>query len=140
MKAQVKVLIFIACLNLSVGMVIGLQVAGTEYMQPDQAPISAEEYEKHFNATETAGSWRASPFSGIPIIGDIFSGFQFLWQNFQYLIDGFPMFLQWISNTYVLDAETQAALNYIIWALRGIYAIMMGILAIEFISGRVLTD
>lgn len=140
MKAQFKVLVFIACLNLSIGMIIGLQLPGTEYIQPAQPDMSAEEYEEHFNATDIAEAWGATPFSGIPIIGDIFSGLNFLWSNFAYLIDGFPMLLQWISDSYVLDAETQTALNYIIMALRGLYALMMGILVIEFISGRVLTD
>jgi len=139
-KTQVRILIFMACLNLSVGLVVGLQLAGTEFVQAGNHTISAEEYEEHFNATDVAEGWKSSPFSGIPIIGDIFSGLNFLWSNFQYLIDGFPIFLQWISDTYILDAETQAALNYVIWALRGLYAIMITIFAIEFISGRVLTD
>jgi len=139
-KAQFKVLIFIACLNLSVGLVIGLGLPGTEYMQPAQPAMSAEDYEEHFNATDIVGGWDTNIITGIPIIGDIFSGLQFLWRNFQYLIDGFPMFLTWISDTYILDAETQTALNYIIWVLRGIYAIMMGVFVIELISGRVIAD
>lgn len=140
MKTQVRILLFIVCLNLAVGMIIGLGLPGTEYVQPAKPSVSAEEYEEHFNATETASGWQASPYSGIPIIGDIFSGFQFLFINCRYLIDGFPMVLGWISDTYVLNAETQTALNYIIWALRGMYAVMMSLFVIEFISGRIMTD
>lgn len=140
MKTQFKILIFIACLNLSVGLVVDLHLAGTEFVQPAQSGMNATQYEEHFNTTDIVEGWGSTPFSGIPIIGDIFSGLQFLWSNFVYLIDGFPQFLNWISDTYILDAGTQNALNYIIWALRGLYAIMMGILVIEFISGRVLTD
>jgi hypothetical protein len=140
MKTQMRILIFIACLNLSVGIVVGLALPGTEFMQPAQPSMNATEYESHFNATDVAEGWGSTPFSGIPVIGDIFSGLNFLWSNFQYLIDGFPIFLQWISDTYILDVETQNALNYILWALRGIYAVMMGLFVIEFISGRVMTD
>jgi len=140
MKAQVRILIFMACLNLSVGVVIALALPGTEYVNPAQPSMNGTEYEEHFNATDIVEGWDSSPFSGIPVIGDIFSGLQFLVTNFLYLIDGFPIFLNWISDTYVFDSATQNALGYIIWALRGIYAVMMSILVIEFISGRVMTD
>lgn len=140
MKAQVRILIFMACLNLSVGVIVGLALPGTEYVQPARQNMTAQEYEEHFNATDIAEGWGSSPFSGIPVIGDIFSGLNFLWRNFAYLIDGFPIFLTWISDTYVFDSATQNALGYLMWALRGIYAVMMGLLVIEFISGRVMTD
>jgi len=140
LKTQFKILIFIACLNLSVGLVVDLHLAGTEFVQPANPTMNATEYEEHFNATDIVGGWDTNILTGIPLIGDIFSGLNFLWSNFVYLIDGFPQFLNWISDTYVLDAGTQNALNYIVWALRGLYAMMIGILVIEFISGRVLTD
>lgn len=139
MKIQFKILMFMLCLNLSVGLAIQLGVAGTEYFQPTN-PSNASEYEEHFNATAIADRWEATPFSGIPIVGDIFSGFQFLFQNIQYLLDGFPMFLQWVSDTYLTDATARLNFSYITNTLRAIFAVLMSIMVIEFISGRYLTD
>lgn len=139
MKTQFKILIFMMCLNLSVGIAIGLAVPGTEYVQPSN-PSNTSEYEEHFNATAIAEGWQATPFSGIPVIGDIFSGFNFLFQNIQYLLDGFPMFLTWLSDTYITDASARTAFLIITMALRAIFAVLMSVMAIEFISGRYFTD
>jgi len=130
---------FMLCLNLSVGIAIGLGVPGTEYVQPTN-PSNASEYEEHFNATDIADRWGATPFSGIPVIGDIFSGFSFLFQNIQYLLDGFPMFLTWISDTYITDATARTSFFIITNALRAIFAVLMSVMVVEFISGRYLTD
>ena len=140
MRIQFQILLFFVCLNLATGMVIALELPGTEYVQPAKPEMSAEDYEAHFNATETAEGWGATPILGIPVIGDIFSGFQFLFNNIRYLIDGFPMFLAWVSDTYIIDAGAQTAFGYITNALRAIYAILMSIFVMEFISGRVVTE
>lgn len=139
MRVQFQILAFIVCLNLAVGLSIALGLPGTGYVQAT-APSNATEYEEHFNATEIAQGWGATPYSGIPVIGDIFSGFQFLWRNLQYLIDGFPMLLTWISDTYIIDAGAQTAFNIIANALRAVYALLITIFVIEFITGRVMTD
>ena len=139
MKVQFQALVFFACLNLATGLIIALGLPGTEYVQAVN-PSNASEYEEHFNATEVAEGWAATPFSGIPVIGDIFSGFQFLWRNLQYLIDGFPMFLTWMSDTYITSSDARSAFNIIANALRAVYAILISVLVIEFITGRYLTD
>ena len=139
MKTQWAILLFIACLNLSVGMIIALALPGTEYVQASN-PSNASDYEAHFNATETAESWGATPFSGIPMIGDIFSGFQFLWRNFQYLIDGFPMLLNWLSDSFIVDASAKTAFFIITNVMRALFAILTSMFVIEFISGRIMTD
>ena len=143
MQTQWKILLFIVCLNLATGMVIALALPGTAYVMANNPgnPVSnASDYESHFNATEVAEGWQATPFSGIPVVGDIFSGFQFLFQNLQYLIDGFPTFLTWISDTYLVDASARAAFSIISNGLRAMYAILMSIWVIEFISGRYMTN
>lgn len=139
LKTQFRILMFMVCLNLSVGLIIGLALPGSEWVQAS-TPINASEYESHFNATEIAEGWESTPFSGIPIIGDIFSGFNFLWVNIQYLLDGFPMFLTWVSDTYLTDPEAKTAFGLIAWTLRGIYAVIMSVMAIEFITGRMFTE
>lgn len=139
MRIQWKILLFIVCLNLATGLTIALALPGTEYVQPAN-PSNASDYEEHFNATDIAEGWEATPYSGIPIIGDIFSGFQFLWRNIQYLVDGFPMFLTWISDTYLVDASARLSFLIITNALRAVYAILMSLMVIEFITGRYPTD
>ena len=139
MKTQFQILLFIACLNLATGMIIALALPGTEYVQATN-PSNSSEYEEHFNATETAGDWGENIITGIPIIGDIFSGFNFLWRNFQYLIDGFPMLLTWLSDTFIVDASAKTAFTIIANVMRALFAILMTVFAIEFISGRVTTD
>lgn len=137
MKLQFQILLFIVCLNLATGMVIALGLPGTDYVQASN-PSNVSEYESHFNATEIAEGWGASDI-GIPVVGDIFSGFQFLFRNIQYLIDGFPLFLTWISDTYIIDATTKTSFAIITNVMRAIYAILMSMLLIEFISGRYFT-
>jgi len=128
------------CLNLSVGLIIGLQLPGSEWTQATETGVNATDYEEHFNATQIVGSWQENIIYGIPIVGDIFSGLQFLWGNLQYLVDGFPMFLTWVSDTYITEAEGRTAFALIANALRGIYMIMVSIMVIEFITGRYMTD
>ena len=118
---------------------MGLALPGTGYVA-NGPPVNATEYEQHFNGTAIAKGWSGTPFSGIPIIGDIFSGLGFLWQNVQYIVDGLPMFLNWIKNSYITDTSAQLAFDVIANAIRAIYALLIAMLAIEFISGRYFTE
>jgi len=120
-------------------MVIELNLAGTEYVQASN-PSNVTEYADHFNATEVAGSWESTPFSGIPIVGDIFSAFQFLYRNLQYLFLGFPMFLAWIGDAFIVDATALTAYNTIVTVLGAVFAVTMSIFVIEFIGGRYMTE
>lgn len=140
MKVQWEILLFLFVLNLVVGLAVVLQVPGTAYANPATSGVNATEYEGHFNATEVAEGWSATPFSGIPIIGDIFGGFNFLFTTVGYLIDGFPVFLTWIKDSYITDYAAQVAFDIIANVLRAIYALLMTIFIIEFISGRILSD
>lgn len=139
MKTQYELLLGLFVLNLSIGIVIGLALPGTEYVAGGQ-PINATEYEAHFNGTQIATGWQGTPFLGIPVIGDIFAGFNFLVQNFQYLVDGLPKLLTFISETYIADASGQLAFAVIANALRAVYALLIFVFFIEFISGRVFSD
>lgn len=124
-------------------MVVALALPGTDYVMasnPSNPASNASSYESHFNATDIADKWGANPFSGIPVVGDIFSGFQFLYQNLHYLVDGFPTFLRWIGDTYMVDASARIAFDIISNVLRAVYAILMSIFVIEFISGRYMTN
>lgn len=139
MKLQFQILLFIMCLNLATGLVIALSLPGTEYVQA-QNPGTATDYESTFNATEVGGSWGATPFYGIPVIGDIFAGFQFLFTHISFLIDGFPEFLTWISDSYITDASGRVAFTVITNALRAVYAVLICFWFIEYIGGRYFVD
>lgn len=127
-------------LNLVVGAVVLLNVPATEYVNPVSPDLDASDYESHFNATDIAESWSATPFSGVPIVGDIFGGFNFLWQMIGYLIDGFPTLLNWICDSYITSTAGQTAFWVIANVLRAIEAVLVCTFIIEFISGRVFSD
>ena len=143
MKIQWKILLFIVCLNLAVGMTIALQLPGTEYVYPSDpggTQQDAASYEEHFNATDIANRWGASYVSGIPIVGDIMAAFQFFVLNWQYLLDGFPTFINWCADTFLTDAFSRISFFVIANAFRAVYGILMCMLFIEFIGGRILSD
>ena len=131
---------FIFCLNLAIGLVIVLQFPGTVNVNPAGAGVNATEYEAHFNATVLGKGWQQTPFSGIPMIGDIFGGFNFLIQDIGYLMDGFPVLLLQLRDTYITDQAGIDAFDVIANALRAVYALLISIFLIEFISGRVFSD
>lgn len=137
MKVQWEILLFMFCLNLAFGLVIQLNMPGTLYVRAAYAGYTnATEYEEHFNATAVVDNWKSGPFSGIPMIGDIFAGAFFLWQNIEYLIDGFPAMLIFIDTSYITSSEGHATFFIITSALRAVYALMMVMFIIELISGR----
>ncbi|MFA5365958.1 MAG: hypothetical protein WC325_12315 [Candidatus Bathyarchaeia archaeon] len=127
-------------LNLAIGLVISLNAPGTVYVRAAYNGVNATEYEAHFNSTEIATGWEGSPFSGIPMIGDIFAGFNFLWQNIKYLVDGFPALLTYLDNSFITSSEGHAAFFIVNSALRAVYALLITMFLIEFISGRIFTD
>jgi len=140
LKVQWSILLFIICLNLATGLCISLSVPGSEYVQASLPGGNASDYESHFNSTDIVDSWQDNIIRSIPILGDIFSGVAFLFRNIQYLIDGFPTFLNWISDTYLVDAGSKTAFAVISNALRAMYVILMAVFAIEFLSGRNITE
>ena len=103
MKVQWQILLGIFVINLAFGLVMAIGVAGTENVGPVDPSIDPEEYEEHFNATQTAESWSQNPFSGIPVVGDIFAGFNLMYQNIGYLIDGFPILLSYVKDAYIVE-------------------------------------
>jgi hypothetical protein len=119
---------------------MGLALPGTTVVAsgPVLDSSQADQYQEQFNASRIVASWGATPFSGIPVIGDIFAGFNFMWQNVQYILNGLPMFLQYLSNTYITDIAAYNSFIIITYALEAIYAFLMVWFLIEFISGRIL--
>lgn len=140
MRVQYELLLWIFIINLTVGLVIILAFPGTEYVSPSGTGVNATDYEAHFNSSEIIRGWGATPFSGIPVIGDIFSGFNFLVQDFGYLIDGLPTLLTYLRNTYITDSTGMTVFDIIANTLRAVYALLMCVFLIEFFSGRIFSD
>ncbi len=140
MKTQWEILLFLFCLNLSIGLIAALQLPGVDYVNPaNNSASDASQYEEHFNSTDIMG-WQPTPFSGIPIIGDIFAGFQFLIGNIRYLVDGFPSLLTYLKDSYITDASGRLAFDIIANVLRAVFALLISVFLIEFISGRLFHD
>ena len=120
---------------------MGLALPGTTIVHGATTTANATQYEQQFNSSKIE-QWggNGNPLQGIPIIGDIFGGFLYLTQNIQFLIDGLPQLLTYISDTYIQDASAQTAFTVIAYAIRAIYAFLIALFLIEFISGRYFTE
>ena len=124
------------CLNLGTAAVVALALPGTTYFAPIPTGGEEEDYEATWNATQMLYAWPATPFSGIPILGDIFSGIFLVWNQVQLLVDGFPRFLGWICDNYIRDADGLAAFTVVMWMLRAMFAIVLTWFVVELITGR----
>jgi len=139
LKTQWQILLYVLCFNLAIGVIVGVAVPGTAFFSPT-TPLDTEEAEGQFDPEEVM-EWGSTPFSGIPLIGDIFAGFQFLISNFRFLIDGFPLLLEWMADSFGITGTTaEAPLLVITWTIRAVFTAMISIFLIEFISGRVFSD
>jgi hypothetical protein len=115
-------------------------LAGVSFASPTSSTIDPTGYEAHFNATKIAKGWSSTPFSGIPLIGDIFAGFNFMYQNLGYLIDGFPILLNWLKDSFITDPTARLAFDILANALRAVFALLICIFFIEYIGGRIISD
>ena len=141
MKAAWELLLGLFIINLSIGVVMGLALPGTAAVHAGGPIANATQYESQFNSSkiETWGG-NGNPLQGIPVIGDIFGGFLYLTQNIQFLIDGLPQLLNFIKDSYITDPSGQLAFDIIANALRAIYAFLICLFLVEFISGRYFTE
>lgn len=140
MRTQWELLLGLFIINLSVGVVMGLALPGTAFVHSSGSITNATQYEQQFNASKIE-QWggNGNPLQGIPVIGDIFGGFIFLTQNIQFLIDGLPSLLTFIEHSYI-DPNAWWAFDVLANALRAIYAFLIVMFLIEFISGRIFTE
>jgi hypothetical protein len=137
MKLAFEILFYIMCINLATGVVIGLNLGGVnQVMQPTNPYVDPLDLEEQFNATAQAESWSSTPFSGIPIIGDIFAGFDFLIRNIAFLLGGFPYLLEWFADSFIVDATARISFSVLANCLRGLFAVIGSWFVVEFISGR----
>ena len=132
-------MLYLLCFNLAIGVIVSMSVPGTSFFSPT-SPLESEFGEEQFDPEEIM-EWGSTPFSGIPLIGDIFAGFQFLITNFRFLIDGFPMLLEWMADSFgITGTSAEAPFTAITWMVRVVFLAMTSIFLIEFISGRVFSD
>lgn len=138
MKTQFIFLVLVACLNVTALLVLNISVSGTpiiaglDYVHPVNG-TDYDDFEERFNATDTMDRWSDSPFSGIPLIGDTFSGLSNFFDTFRFLIDGVGTLIEWCGS---FIPAGQTVFTYIAWAIRVLTGIMAVTLIVEFISGR----
>jgi len=140
MKTQFIFLLVVLALNLTITLCFSLEtsdgeplIPGVKYVHPVNATGDFDDYTDKFNATEIMEEWQATPFEGVPILGDIFSqGNQFT-NAFGFLIDGVPSLLTWIGS-FIPTAN--AIFTAIANVIRIITAVMFVTLTLEIIGGR----
>lgn len=136
MKVQTLALLFIVCINLCVTMAISLELPATEYMSPLQGGGNSTDYQDQFNSTEVAANWQADRESGLPIVGDIFGGVYFFFNNWEFMVSGLSYVFRWIGDSYLTTATMRTAFDTIANVILAIYAILMAMFLIYLISGR----
>ena len=139
-----KYLFALACINIVAIIIMNTTTAsgdylfpGVKYAKPLNASGSYDEYLERFNATETVEKWQSTPFSGIPIIGDIFSGLNLFWNQFSFLAAGFAPMLTWLTSLVPVNTTV---LTLLCAGLVMLHWVMLCTLIIEFVSGRQLID
>ena len=115
-----------------------LSLPGTSQVSVWQSPLgsNATDYPSQFNATEMAEGWTFPPTIGIPVVGDIWSGFGFLTRLITYVLVGFPLFLTWLGDSFIVGGEALAAWNIIKTVILALFSVVMVTFFIWFISGR----
>lgn len=140
MKTQFIFLMVVLALNLTITLCLTLEtssgeplIPGVKYARPVNATGDFDEYTEKFNATEIMDEWQATPFDGVPLLGDIFSqGNQFV-NAFGFLIDGVPALITW-TGSFIPTA--QIVFLAIANVIRIVTAVMSVTLALEIIGGR----
>ena len=142
MMTQFKILLFLFIINVVAAMVMSATTSKGQYIFPGvqyshglNATGNLTQTEQQFNSTDIVEGWSATPFSGIPIFGDIFFVVIDFARKVRFLVDGFAMMLDWIAG-FIPATGGQVAFNWIANALRAIFVVMIGTLMFEMISGR----
>ena len=135
MKWQTEIIIFICCLNLATGLVVELNAPGTDYVSP-VSPESPEDYEAHYNVTEIGKGWSSRPLANVPILGDIYYGFQTFFRLVSYVFVGFPAFLYSLGDNFITDQAGLNAYHSIAIVVGALFFVVMAFYIVWFISGR----
>lgn len=136
MKFQFKLLLFLVALNLVTTLVMVLGLPGTDFVSASATAGNSTEYQERFNSSEIAEDWRATGDSGLPVVGDVFSGFYFFFSQWEFLISGFSYLLRWIGDSYLTTANAQTTFALIASVLTAIYHILLAVFMIYLITGR----
>ncbi len=141
MRIGFQVIFYLMLLNLVSTLVYAINVPGTEYTIVTQtgSQANATEIEQKFNATTLLDRWGATPFSGVPVFGDIFSGIYLVFNAISWVIAGFPLLLQ----TYVdliPDSATRTTLSLINAVVIAVCTFIVFMWLFQLISGRRVTE
>ncbi len=117
-------------------MVVTLGFPGTETLSPFQGGGTSTDYQERFNSTVVAEDWQADRQTGLPIVGDIFSGVYFFFNNWEFMVSGLSYVLRWIGDSYLTTTASLNAFSAIANVLLAVYAMLMGMFMFYLISGR----
>jgi len=134
-KWQTNIIIFVICLNVATGLICELNAPGTEYVNPSN-PEEFEDYESHYNATEIAQGWSSNPLNSVPLLGDIYYGFQTFFRLVSYVFVGFPTFLYSLGDYFITDQAGLDAYHLVAGAVTAMFFVVMALYIVWFISGR----
>lgn len=140
MRIGFQVILFALILNLVSTLVYALDIPGTRYTVPlyGGTAANATAYAEEFNTTSLLDSWTATPFSGVPIFGDIYSGI-YLYNAIRSVIVGFPDMIN--AYAYAIgDSTARSAIltaNYVVYA---VFMFIMFVFLFQLISGRRISE
>jgi hypothetical protein len=63
-----------------------------------------------------------------------------MYQNIGYMIDGFPILLTFMKDSFIVDPTARLAFDILANGLRAIFALLISIFLIEYIGGRIISD
>lgn len=143
MKTESGLLIFVLILNLSVMLVTDLGrlgvIPGATRVQQLNATGTTDDYTERFNATYIIREWNP-PAIDIPIVGDIVGALAFMFDQIQFIIIGFPIFLWDLGAVYITDSTGLAVWQAISGTIAAVFAIYMSWFIIQLITGRITNE
>lgn len=141
MRIGFQVIFYLICLNLVSTLVYTINIPGSSTAALTQVgtQANATEVEENFNATTLLDKWTATPFSGIPVFGDIFSGVYLMFNAVSWAIAGFPLLLQGYVNL-IPDSGTRTVLTAIDAVLIAVCSFVVFMWLGQLISGRRISE
>ena len=134
MKIGFRLILFIICLNVVTGLVVGLNAPGTGLaFVPGHA--NATDMSEKFNSTEMIESASPEILSAIPFLGQIYTAFSVFLNAVNFVIAGFPTMLLAYAN-YIPDEGGRNAFETIAKGLIALFYFVIFAWVFQVLTGR----